>query len=289
MPLGFSLVRYSESWYWSSGSVAYYRDLKFQYDKELCGHLERRNKQSPPYKLAAKRCKSRRYTSALCELSTLSDLQHLSQPVKLPTLLTGTKLRDFLVTCPRQHVTYDMFFCDKASVCRRMSDTEEWYGVSCDMSQGPSQPSFYCGVRGEFVPYSLVCDFRKDCANGIDEHFCVHRACEDRMMNCGQGQCVDITKRCDGYKDCLTDLDEEGCPEKRFIYRSIHPPAVINFDMSGGITMTPLPQNTTKCPATHFQCHHDGYCLPVYVRCNDNCFLANVLPHLRTSPPVMTC
>ena len=43
------------------------------------------------------------------------------------------------------------------------------------------------------------------------------------------------------------------------------PPAIINFTPRG--TLTASRRNTT-CPDTHFQCPGEGYCLPVYVRCN---------------------
>ena len=46
------------------------------------------------------------------------------------------------------------------------------------------------------------------------------------------------------------------------------PPAVVNFEVLKGFTITPLPGNSTACPDTHFLCPADGYCLPVYLRCN---------------------
>ncbi|KAL8617868.1 hypothetical protein ACOMHN_016524 [Nucella lapillus] len=166
------------------------------------------------------------------------------------------------------HVTHEMLACDVASVCRTVDSTEGWYSNVCQVSLGLTHVYFYCGVSGDFVPYSLVCDFRTDCGDRGDEDFCVHPACTGTMINCGQGQCVDFQKTCDGYNDCATNLDEASCPELTNIYE-IKPPAVVQFDRPGGFTVTPLSANTTQCPDTHFQCHDDGYCLPVYVRCND--------------------
>ncbi|KAL8585871.1 hypothetical protein ACOMHN_056466 [Nucella lapillus] len=128
---------------------------------------------------------------------------------------------------------------------------------------------FYCGVSGDFVPYSLVCDFRTDCGDGGDEDFCVHSVCTGNMLNCGRGQCIDFKKSCDGFQDCSTNLDEISCTKVSAKFFSITPPAVVQFDRPRGFTVTPLSANTTQCPDTHFQCHDDGYCLPVYVRCND--------------------
>ncbi|KAL8582326.1 hypothetical protein ACOMHN_037083 [Nucella lapillus] len=45
----------------------------------------------------------------------------------------------------------------------------------------------------------------------------------------------------------------------------IEPPARVDFTGRGNFTVTKL-HNT--CPETHFQCPGEGYCLPVYVRCN---------------------
>nr|KAG5689453.1 hypothetical protein BaRGS_026014 [Batillaria attramentaria] len=43
---------------------------------------------------------------------------------------------------------------------------------------------------------------------------------------------------------------------------------VISLDGKGSFTIYALDRNST-CPETHFRCPGDGYCMPVYVRCND--------------------
>ena len=82
-------------------------------------------------------------------------------------------------------------------------------------------------------------------------------------------QCVEISKRCDGQWDCATGQDEQ-CPEH---HTSVNittpaPPAVINFSIPEGFTVTPLLVNNIVCPDTHFLCPGNHYCLPVYLRCN---------------------
>ena len=53
------------------------------------------------------------------------------------------------------------------------------------------------------------------------------------------------------------------------------PPAVIDFIKNGSTVFTTIPrvltgaQNTSVCPETHYQCLYNGYCLPVFTRCND--------------------
>ena len=55
--------------------------------------------------------------------------------------------------------------------------------------------------------------------------------------------------------------------------RSPAPPSVIDVDGQGShtfrnVSVTRRPDQSWPCPETHFQCPGDGYCLPVYVRCN---------------------
>ena len=87
-------------------------------------------------------------------------------------------------------------------------------------------------------------------------------------------QCVPRSARCDGPTDCVSGLDERQCPESAFgsgTVLSLPPPALVLLDGRGSFTTTVLNSTHdghTLCPDTHFQCPHDGYCLPVYVRCN---------------------
>ena len=82
-------------------------------------------------------------------------------------------------------------------------------------------------------------------------------------------QCVFRTDHCDGRKQCVDGSDEWQCWESLqkndIITNTKLPPAVIDFTSAGAITVTSL---NASCPETHFRCSNDGYCLPVYVRCN---------------------
>ena len=48
---------------------------------------------------------------------------------------------------------------------------------------------------------------------------------------------------------------------------AVLPPVVVSYDKHGNETEQPL-NATGSCPDTHFRCPGDGYCLPVYLRCN---------------------
>ncbi|KAL8593119.1 hypothetical protein ACOMHN_018045 [Nucella lapillus] len=55
--------------------------------------------------------------------------------------------------------------------------------------------------------------------------------------------------------------------------RVLTPPAIISSTSTGFTRFKPFPGNITQCPDTHYQCPGDGYCLPVFARCNsiNNC------------------
>ena len=94
-------------------------------------------------------------------------------------------------------------------------------------------------------------------------------------------QCVKQSTLCDSQRDCVDGTDEDSCFFSTVTkIRRSPPPGLVRFtplsstgkDQSP-FDITPLPaagdaSNSSSCPETHFQCPGDGYCLPVFVRCN---------------------
>ena len=84
-----------------------------------------------------------------------------------------------------------------------------------------------------------------------------------------------MAQRCDEHVDCADETDEEDCEWARSdtVVVRPKPPLLADFDGRGNILYKPLHllnrnNGSPICPQTHFYCPGDGYCLPVYVRCN---------------------
>ncbi|KAL8566968.1 hypothetical protein ACOMHN_059768 [Nucella lapillus] len=259
---------YTNTLHWESGSVVFSLLYVTQGGSEPCGVL---SEWKTKHRYLFTPCNNHVHAAAVCELPSVSDPPTgTRQPPTLPLLNTTSVSRVPLMACPLQHLTHELLFCDQKSLCQSLEKGGHWFKTACNVqATGPRQPYFSCGILEDFVPFSLVCDFRVDCVSGRDEDFCVYPACQGNTRNCGNGQCVEIDKYCNGYKDCLTNVDEVQCPFGFHIISTVSLPAMVNFDKPRGFTVTPLPKDNAQCPATHFQCHDDGFCLPVYARCNN--------------------
>ena len=130
---------------------------------------------------------------------------------------------------------------------------------------------YTCKLDKTEIPYTLVCDFRNDCADKSDESFCQHPPCEAFL--CNNSQCVTISKRCNGLSDCLDNSDERECVtggkdyDKANYYHG-HP-LLIDLDGKGYFQFV-LMNISEPCPDTHYRCATFRFhCLPIYTRCNE--------------------
>ena len=88
------------------------------------------------------------------------------------------------------------------------------------------------------------------------------------MSVCLCYQCVPLEGRCNTIIDCSNSADELQCFDNRVqsFEPTPAPPAVIY--LGDGPRGRQFGNFSISCPETHFQCQGDGYCLPVFVRCN---------------------
>ena len=77
---------------------------------------------------------------------------------------------------------------------------------------------------------------------------------------------------CDTQSHCVDGTDERNCDMFSSGGRHLKgrlPPAIVDFNATlkteDRVTVRNL---STSCPDTHFQCLDDGFCLPVFLRCN---------------------
>ena len=184
-----------------------------------------------------------------------------------------------LVICAEGHVTHAFLSCDLKSRCGQSKcnfykETRLVVEVISATHHSVDTVAMYsCSSVDTELSYSLLCDFRQDCADNSDESFCHHPACT--QFTCTSGQCVAMDKRCDLQMDCLDDSDEKDCPvsQKPFFnnekqYQNQNLSYVINFDGRGYFSQRVM-NITDPCPDTHYRCTREWfYCLPVYTRCN---------------------
>ena len=107
-----------------------------------------------------------------------------------------------MVTCPKGHVTHVFLACDMSTSCWAEGDAifslhpKTWALPSSQSCPVPlavtSPPSFPCDSDEWRVPYSLVCDHRRDCQDGSDETFCKFTACNWQS----QFQCLNTQVWC---------------------------------------------------------------------------------------------
>ncbi|PVD27181.1 hypothetical protein C0Q70_12335 [Pomacea canaliculata] len=172
------------------------------------------------------------------------------------------------VWCPDGHFTFDFLSCDESSKCGSQS-----FLLNCETSMAGKRSvitaMFMCLHSSQTLHFSLVCDFRPDCLDGSDENFC-SRDYNCTGFTCLNGQCVDSHKLCDVNRDCWDGSDEDCVVFRTWninLTSFAYPPAVIDFDQQTDVTYKEL-NSSDSCPEMHFRCPPEGYCLPVYVRCN---------------------
>ena len=220
----------------------------------------------------------------ICEKNTVQKDMFNSKSVEFPpdsmsdSVLHQT--RQTLVTCSHGHVTHAFLSCDRKILCGEIvchfhTGTLNFKEVISVAKHSIVAVAMYsCDSGHTEVSYSLLCDFRQDCADSSDESFCYHPPCTE--FSCSNGQCVPMKKHCNRQADCMDDSDEEDCglngEQEPCVNNKEHQNQnasfLINFDGRGYFTQRAM-NLTDPCPGTHYRCTKEWfYCLPIYTRCN---------------------
>ena len=150
-------------------------------------------------RIAAAHCESPFCNALLCQKKVLQK-KSARGPADLPELNNSAQSvsqrhRTF-VKCPANHVVHDFLSCDAESYCEG-----DQFPARCDLlvvsaaanqdmlfhtERNSSKPRdshlkdktfvemYKCLEYGGTIPYTLVCDFRKDCIDNSDEKYCRH-------------------------------------------------------------------------------------------------------------------
>ena len=163
-------------------TIAYHlsRVLALMYEKPQCGSIEG----AVSYEIEMYSCSMIQSSGYLCEFHTNSIETAQAEKTLITASLQHHKQWNSsfsshpdTVSCPSGHVTHTFLACDMTSGCwqedRRGSSGSARGGAVCSAPLNPLPPSFACRDKGQYVPYTLVCDHRSDCFDGSDEDFCV--------------------------------------------------------------------------------------------------------------------
>ncbi|KAK7474678.1 hypothetical protein BaRGS_00034102 [Batillaria attramentaria] len=167
--------RYREIWKWADGDYVDYSVTVFEIESferpvpPVCAEFsESSSKLVGLYPVACtEERKWRIPLPILCETNTSTFLVGKTVHIALQDTLLGNQF----AKCPANHSTHNFLLCDKHSAC--------WLDESgdCTAAVTPLPPSFSCADQIERVPYTLVCDYRKDCSDESDETFCAFPDC----------------------------------------------------------------------------------------------------------------
>ena len=221
------------------------------------------------------------FANFVCE--QILEHKHASRPVEFlhgnASSFLFQQTGQSLVTCPAGHVTHDFLSCDQKSGCRQavcyfVRETRNAGKVIPGVQHSADTVAMYsCTWVDTEVSYSLLCDFRQDCADNSDESFCYHLPCTG--FTCTNGQCVPKSKPCDTFPDCLDGSDEQDCSDKVELcgFRQGHHDKnnsfLINFDSSKPYVSVEELDMSDPCPITHYRCTRELFnCLPIFTRCN---------------------
>ena len=125
------------------------------------------------------------YVTLMCEIDPKPKTNETVTGILLPNITAEFQFPVPVVECTLGHRTHSFLACDVKSACWGRGYGSEY---SCTAPLTPLPPSFPCTNGFEFVPYTLVCDFRPDCSDESDETFCFFPPCDYNVFDCRNKQ-----------------------------------------------------------------------------------------------------
>ena len=227
---------YQNMWHWLDGTVALYVNMS-----ALNGYIDRGKLEfgSTLYPLARN---ARKCIGYICESLAFNQKNVSRKGIHVARLISTDDTRTTqslsLVKCPEGHVTRDFLLCEPrsncglnhpVSMCPLPSDVDRWsVHFAENLAAIPAQaiqmmpkyvPMFECDQGRVRIAYSLVCDFKEECSDRSDEHFCQHITCPHKR--CTNGQCMSGKKWCDGVRHCYDNSDEVKLWLLQIVYKHI--------------------------------------------------------------------
>ena len=160
-------------------------------------------------------CDSKQPAFYLCELDKVDGGPTNKTPavevrISLSALLSPFNESSF-VRCPKRHFTRSFLACDTLVDCWADDSPgqdylEKWWTrylpiSSCIENSVARSPYYVCDSGTQSVPYTLVCDYRRDCHDGGDEVFCEFPPCTgDARLQCGRIKQVSESCQCSQCK-----------------------------------------------------------------------------------------
>ena len=141
------------------------------------------------FELDLVKCDEQKETAYVCEFESRTvESSRVERTVKVvdlafPILWHWNSTRLDRITCPQGHVTHTFLACDMISECWHEASRGGSSRGACPAPLNPLPPSFACGEKGGYVPYTLVCDHHPDCFGGVDEDFCLFHSGQNTTKN----------------------------------------------------------------------------------------------------------
>ena len=171
---------------WVDNTLAYNANYEIYIDSAvfLCGAIvgDDYEKVSISFECQSRQLPPR--TKLLCEID-LHEEKKQSQRIEL-VYPQNKHFRVPHTICSNRQVTLAFMPCQGSSPDSFVISDDKLGSSRTSSPFDQEAPSFLCSNSVQYVPYTLLCDHRQDCADNSDEDFCQFRPCSGTTpLQCG--------------------------------------------------------------------------------------------------------